>query len=284
MFKISVFTVMIPDLTPEAGAQALKEHGYAGVEWRVHNGPVDTNKAPAFWANNFCTLPLTPEGPRRGKAAADAAGLEMPGLGTYIDVGEMEAVEQALEFAKITGAHNVRVNPGRWPDPDGLSYAESYERAKAFLANCEALAKRAGKRIIAEMHHGTITCSASLSHRLVSHFNPDYIGVLHDAGNCVHEGFEDYDLGIQLLGPYLAHVHIKNAKYAAPAGGSDVWVAKWSALDDGVVNWDNLFGALKKANYSGWLGVEDFSATYPTAEALPNDMAFLKTAIERVYG
>jgi sugar phosphate isomerase/epimerase len=284
MFKISVFTVMIPDLTPEAGAMALKEHGYAGVEWRVHNAPVDTSKAPAFWANNYCTLPLTPEGAQQGKAAADAAGLEMPGLGTYIDAGDMESVEQAVEFARITGAHNIRVNPGRWPDPDGLSYADSFKRAQTFMANCQAQAKRAGKRIIVEMHHGTIVCSASLSHRLVSLYDPEYIGVLHDAGNCVHEGFENYDMGIQLLGPYLAHVHIKNAKYAPPASETGIWTATWSALDDGVVNWDDLFGALKKANYTGWLGVEDFSGTYPTAEALPNDIAFLQSAIERIYG
>jgi sugar phosphate isomerase/epimerase len=284
MFKISVFTVMIPDLTPEAGAQALKEHGYAGVEWRVHDGPVDTSQEPAFWANNYCTLPLTPDGARRAKAAADAAGLEMPGLGTYINVGDVTEVEKGLEFAQITGAHNVRVNPGRWPDPDGLSYAASFDRAKKFLADCQALAKQAGKRIIVEMHHGTITCSAGLAHRLVSNFDPQYIGVLHDAGNCVHEGYENYDMGIQLLGPYLAHVHIKNARYYPPEGGSGVWKARWSALEDGVVDWDELFGALKNAQYAGWLGVEDFSATYPTSEVLPHDIQFLQDAIARVYG
>lgn len=284
MFKISVFTVMIPDLLPEAAALALQANGYDGVEWRVHNGPVDADKPPAFWANNYCTLPLSREGAQRGKAAAAEAGLAMPGLGTYIDVGDMDSVEQAIEFATITGAHNIRVNPGRWPDPDGLSYAESYDRARAFLSDCEELAKRAGKRIIIEMHHGTIVCSASLSHRLVSHFDPQYIGVLHDAGNCVHEGYEDYDMGIQLLGPYLAHVHIKNARYAPPADGKGVWKAQWSALDDGVVNWENLFGALKKANYDGWLGLEDFSGTYPTQEALPQDIKFLREQIARVYG
>ena len=284
MFKISVFTVMIPDLAPEDAAQALKTHGYDGVEWRVHNGPVDTNQPPAFWSNNYCTLPLSNEGAERGKAAAEAAGLEMPGLGTYIDVGDVESVEKGMEFAKITGAHNVRVNPGRWPDPDGLSYAESYERGKKFLEQCQALAKQYGKRAIVEMHHGTITCSAALSHRLVSNFDPEYIGVLHDAGNMVHEGFENYDMGIQLLGPYLAHVHIKNARYQAPDLGSGVWKARWSALEDGVVDWGDLFGALKKANYEGWLGLEDFSGTYPTAQALPNDIKFLREQIAQVYG
>jgi sugar phosphate isomerase/epimerase len=282
MFKISVFTVMIPDLTPEQAGQALRQHGYDGVEWRVATPNFSTSQPPSFWANNFCTLAPTVEEAHRAKAIADAHNLGVPGLGTYIDVGNVAAVEQAMIFAQITGARNVRVNPGRWPDPDGLSYADSFDRAKRFLADCEALGKRTGVRTIIEMHHGTIVCSAGLSHRLVAAFDPDYIGVLHDAGNCVHEGFENYDMGIQLLGPYLAHVHIKNAAYDRPASGG-VWTSRWAPLEDGVVNWDNLFGALKKANYQGWLGIEDFSAVRPTAEALPYNLQFLKNAIDRVY-
>ncbi|MBZ0299025.1 MAG: sugar phosphate isomerase/epimerase, partial [Anaerolineae bacterium] len=209
--------------------------------------------------------------------------LGLPGLGTYIDVGNLAAVEQAMEFARICGARNIRVNPGRWPDPDGLSYAASYERAKAFLGECQALGKQSGVRTIVEMHHGTITCSAALAHRLVADFDPDYIGVLHDAGNCVYEGFENYDMGIQLLGPHLAHVHIKNAAYQRPEGGG-VWNAQWAPLEDGVVNWDNLFAALKQAGYDGWLGIEDFSAVRPTPQALNFNRKFLNDAITRVYG
>lgn len=280
MFKISVFTVMIPDLTPEEGGAALRQHGYDGVEWRVTTPQMDKSKPASFWANNWCTLGL--DEAERAKSIAAANGLGMPGLGTYIDVGDVAQVEQAMTFAKTCGVRNVRVNPGRWPDPDGLSYAHSYERGRKFLKDCEALGKQYGVRAIVEMHHGTITCSAGLSQHLVSGFDPDYIGVLHDAGNCVHEGFENYDMALQVLGPYLAHVHIKNAAYDQPANGG-VWKSRWSPLEDGVVNWDNLFGALKKAHYDGWLGIEDFSAVRPTAEALPYNLQFLKDAIARVY-
>jgi sugar phosphate isomerase/epimerase len=280
MFKFSVFTVMIPDLTPEEAGAALKQHGYDGVEWRVTTPRMDKNQPPSFWANNFCTLGL--DEAERAKAIASANGLGMPGLGTYIDVGDMAAVEQAMQFAKTCGVRNVRVNPGRWPDPDGLSYASSYERARRFLKDCEVMGKQYGVRAIVEMHHGTITCSAGLSHHLVAGFDPDCIGVLHDAGNCVHEGFENYDMAIQLLGPYLAHVHIKNAAYDRPGSGG-VWKSRWSPLEDGVVDWDNLFSALKNAHYEGWLGVEDFSAVRPTHEALPYNLAFLKDVINRVY-
>ena len=200
MYKISVFTVMIADLSPEETAQALKQHGYDGVEWRVKDGPLDRNQAPAFWANNFSTLPLNAEGAQRAKAAAESAGLAIPGIGTYIDVGDLDMVERALEFARVSGAHNVRVHPGAWPDPDGLSYAASFERARLFLAECEAMSKRDGRRVVIEMHHRTIACSASLCRSLVEGYDPEHIGVIHDAGNGVQEGFEDYDMSFQIPG------------------------------------------------------------------------------------
>ena len=63
-----------------------------------------------------------------------------------------------------------------------------------------------------------------------------------------------------------------------------MWEAQWSALENGVVNWDKLFSALKKANYQGWLGLEDFSGAHPTAQALAHDMEFLKATVTRVQG
>ncbi|GIX08239.1 MAG: hypothetical protein KatS3mg115_2642 [Candidatus Poribacteria bacterium] len=49
-------------------------------------------------------------------------------------------------------------------------------------------------------------------------FRPEQVGVIHDAGNMVHEGFENYQMGCELLGPYLAHVHVKNAAWVREAG------------------------------------------------------------------
>lgn len=284
MFNISVFTVMLPELTPEEGAAALQRHGYAGVEWRVSDESRPTGSAArlAYWGANRCTLPLNEESAVRARDVAAAHGLTIPGLGTYIDVGDLESTERAMRFAQTCGARNVRVNPGRWPDADDLSYADSFARAMRFLEGCQELARQYNVRAIVELHHGTITCSASLAQRLVAPFDPDFIGVLHDAGNMAREGYEDYDLGFQVLGPWLAHVHVKNARYDAPEGGG-VWQAEWSPLEDGVVDWGALFSALKRAGYEGWLGIEDFSAARPVDEALRYNIDFLNAAIARVF-
>lgn len=283
MFQLSVFTVMLPEMTPEEAAPALQRHGYAGVEWRVMDpeGRRDMAGRRAFQDANRCTLPLNEAGARLAKALADAAGLAIPSLGTYIGVGDLQLTERAMRFARHCGARNIRVNPGRWPDPDGLIYDDSFARATRFLSDCQALSRQYGIRAIVETHHGTITCSASLAQRLVAPFDPDCIGVLHDAGNMVHEGYEHYDLALQLLGPWLAHVHIKNARHFPPEAGAGLWQAHWSPLEDGAVAWDALFAALRRVGYSGWLGIEDFSAARPTEQALAHNLQFLQAAIAR---
>jgi sugar phosphate isomerase/epimerase len=37
--KVGVFTVGLPDLTPEEAVRELKDAGYDGVEWRVTRVP-----------------------------------------------------------------------------------------------------------------------------------------------------------------------------------------------------------------------------------------------------
>ena len=83
--KISVFTVMLPDLTPEQAAQALQTSGYDGVEWRVTRVPPERqHEPPSYWGNNLCTLAPTEADAHRARLLADAAGLAIPSLGTYI--------------------------------------------------------------------------------------------------------------------------------------------------------------------------------------------------------
>jgi sugar phosphate isomerase/epimerase len=270
-----VFTVMLPDMLPEEAAQAMKAAGYAGVEWRVKSTPESVRaEAPSFWGNNLCTFAPTTAAAEQARDIAQANGLAIPGLGTYIDVGDVAAVEQAMALARICGAGQVRVGAGHWP-AEG-SYAASFTRARTFLGETQALAKQYGVKAVIEIHHRTIVPSATLAHRLVSGLDPDYVGVIHDAGNMVYEGFEEYRLGLELLGPYLAHVHLKNAAWQRPVAGG-IWRATWTPFEDGVVDWPALFAALRAVGYEGWLGIEDFSQAWPSGEALVFNYQFVRS-------
>jgi sugar phosphate isomerase/epimerase len=274
--KVGVFTVGLPDLTPEKAVRELKEAGYDGVEWRVTHVPESVrSEEPSFWGNNLCTLEPTQEDASRARTLSEEAGLAVAGLGTYIEVGDLEATEGAMRFARTAGAERIRVGVGKAGDG---SYWGMFDAAKRFLMGVEALSGEHQVKAVVEIHHGTICPSASLAHRLVSDFDPERIGVIFDPGNMAQEGFEDYRIGLELLGSHLAHVHLKNAAFDRPEGGG-VWKPLWSPLEDGVVDFDRLFAALGGIGYDGWLVVEDFSGARPSREALRHNLKVIRDLI-----
>lgn len=276
--KFGVFTVMLPDLSPEEAVTALAQSGYDGIEWRVT--AVDTTRRkeqPSFWGNNLCTLEPTLENADRARRLAQEAGLELTNLGTYLSPADLTIVEKAMQFAERASAPSLRVNA----EPYNGDYHAAFERSLEFYREVETLSKRYKVRALVETHQGLITPSASLAHRFVSHFEPEHVGVICDPGNMVLEGFETYLMGLQLLGPYLAHVHVKNAAFVRPDKGG-VWQPRWMPLEDGVVNLKEVLRSLLKVGYDGWLVMEDFSSARGSLEALTHNITFIKNLLAEV--
>jgi len=71
----------------------------------------------------------------------------------------------------------------------------------------------------------------------------------------VIEGKEDWEYGIELLRTHLANVHIKNASWVRQAGN---WTWQWDGLQQGMVEWPQLFRLLAARGYRGMLSMEDF--------------------------
>jgi sugar phosphate isomerase/epimerase len=274
--KFAVFTVMLPDLSPEEAVKALARAGYDGVEWRVTTiDPQRRNEVPSFWGNNFCTLEPTLENAKRVRHLAQDSGLELTNLGTYLGPGDLEAVKRAMRFAERAGAPSLRVNAASYTG----DYAGDFARSLEFYREVEELAKRYKVRALVETHQGLITPSASLAQRFVSHFDPAYVGVIYDPGNMVLEGFESHLMGLQLLGPYLAHVHLKNATYTRSNG---LWQPRWMPLEDGVVDFKKVLQSLIEVGYDGWLVMEDFSSARSSLEALTHNLSFIKNLLAEV--
>ena len=268
-----VFTVMLPDLTPEEAGVELAAAGYQGVEWRVTTVPDDVRcELPSFWRNNLCTLAPNTADAERARVLAVQNRLAIPNLGTYIDVGDLAAVECAMRFATLAGAPSIRVGVARTQAPG--SHALRFGQTVDFLAAVADLARKIGIKALIEMHHGTLAASASAAFRLVERYDPAHIGVIYDCGNMVYEGHEEYRCGLETLGAYLGHVHVKNAAFERPAAGG-VWQPRWAPLRDGVVDFAALFAALRAVGYDGWIVVEDFSQAYPSRVSLRENLAFL---------
>ncbi|WP_136608589.1 sugar phosphate isomerase/epimerase family protein [Paenibacillus dokdonensis] len=278
--KLSVFTVVTPDLTPEELVKAAREAGLDGVEWRFKEVPKDVNgEKPSFWGNNLCSIDPSLSEPEmlKYKEITEAGGLEVVSVTPYLNEMNLDATEHVFHTARLLGAKMIRVGAASY---DGTgSYPELYETTVRYLKEAERMAKQYGVKGIVETHHRTIAPSASLAHRLVSHCDPDHIGVLFDPGNMVHEGYENFRLGMQLLGPYLAHVHVKNARWVQDGqreDGTANWRSEWAPMREGIINFGSLLRDLKSVGYDGYLGIEDFSGQYASGELLKQFGEFMR--------
>lgn len=278
--KLSLFTAAAPDLEPEPTAQLLAEQGWDGVEWRVTDQrPADQ---PGFWAGNRATWPLTglEDSLDEIRRVTDAAGLEISGIGGYVRCTDHEGVERMLSATAKLGAPRVRVTvPGVQP---GESYREVFARARDDYAFVADRAGELGVQALVELHHGTITASASAAFRLLDGLDPEAVGVIHDLGNLLFEGQENPRWAFDLLGPYLAHVHVKNGVWR-PTGTDEAgvthWEHGWATLRGGIADVADYVDALKEHGYDGWITCEDFSTELPQTERLADDLAYLRSLL-----
>ncbi|MDD5305190.1 MAG: sugar phosphate isomerase/epimerase [Elusimicrobia bacterium] len=277
--KVSVCSLILPEFTFEEQVGMLRDFGYDGIEIRVCDiAPEHRDKPYSNWGNHKDPIGpsnLAASAPRL-KSAAAAVGVEICALGTYVNLRDPAGFDAIAASAVELGARMVRVN---LPWYDGREpYDALLELATAGLETVEASAKRHGVKAVLEIHHGSIAPSASAARRLLEGFDPEAAGAILDPGNMVHEGFESWAKGMDILGPYLAHVHVKNATWVLkdkPAGGPFVWEPRTARLREGHANWRAILTALRAAGYEGWYSIEDF-ADMQTREKLEDDLAFLK--------
>jgi sugar phosphate isomerase/epimerase len=284
--KLSVFTASTPDWTAQEAAQTLAAQGWDGVEWRI----VDQGDAaePGFWAGNRTTWPLTgleDALPELVRVTKDA-GLQVSGLGGYAAAADHENAERMLRAAAFVaesglGHGKVRVT---MPRQDSGSARELVARTRDDLAWVAERAAALGVTALVELHHETISPSASAALRLIEGLDPAAVGVIHDLGNLVIEGWENPAFAFDLLGPYLAHVHVKNAVFAVtgePADGSGgvAWRNEWAPLREGQGDVLGYLRALVAAGYDGWITLEDFSTERPLAERTADNLAYMSALL-----
>jgi sugar phosphate isomerase/epimerase len=279
--RYSYATVALPDLSPERAVEELALAGYRGVEWKVGDSPgVSRSSAPGFVHGNRCTLAPGTADCERIRNLCAQAGLTIVGLCPYLQVGDTRGLSDMFDMALAIGAPQIRLQAPR-TDAGDFRYHDLAGATVAYLAAAERLGQRTDVRLVVETHHHTIAPSASLAHRLVSRFDPGVIGVIYDVGNLIWEGYEDYQLGLQILGRYLHHVHLKNAAPAPTA--TTAWPYAWSPLDRGLVPVPRVLDLLRRAGYSGWISLEDLSTERHPLAALRHNAAVLAAMPEAAW-
>ncbi|MDI7278026.1 MAG: sugar phosphate isomerase/epimerase family protein [Anaerolineae bacterium] len=278
--RISVFTVCMPEYSLQETVDLLGRLGYDGVEWRVQRiDPALADEPPSFWRHNRSTVDLSTiveEAPAL-RELARGAGLEVPCLATYIPCQDEESAERVMRAATMLGAPMVRLGVPRYDRT--RPYPELYAEARRHLQAVSRLAAAYGVRVLVEIHMGTIIPSAGLAHRLLDGLDPELVGAIYDPGNMICEGYEAWRMGMELLGPYLAHVHVKNYAWQAgeeDAAGTQHWAPGPAPLARGMVDWGEVIADLRAVGYQGYLSLEDFDTTAGTAEKLAADIDYLR--------
>jgi sugar phosphate isomerase/epimerase len=157
-----------------------------------------------------------------------------------------DRLRRPIEMAVVLGVRSVRVHAPRWAggDPDGI--VES-------VGTCAELCGAAGLKLLLEVAPGTAIPSPDLVRKVIAAHPSGLVGALYDPGNMVIEGNLAPELAVRLLGPRLAHVHVKNVSWMRARGK---WRWRHAALGAGLVDWAAVFDALRGAGYSGWLSID----------------------------
>lgn len=292
--KFGVFTVCMPEYDIEASIRLLAELGYDGVEFCVREPAEETPEGLAthepshehypsrYWALNKSILDVNNvlEDSLRAKELCDELGLTIYGLSGYTSLSDLEELGATFEAANAVGAAFVRVGREAYrPEESDLTYSEAFDQYREQLKTVEDLAREYEVKAVLEIHHDSLIPSASAARRALEGLDPAYVGVIFDPGNMVFEGYERYLNGLDLLGDYVAHVHVKNAAMEPgerDANGVLEYLRTQKPLPDGTVNFTDLFNDLRTFGYDGPICVEDFSNDSPTREKLEANLAFMK--------
>jgi sugar phosphate isomerase/epimerase len=238
--KFSVQTAVLPELTREQVVQKLSAHGYDGVEWRVHD---DYHIPPRELVARASEI----------RKLVDAHDLEVSCLTGYAPITDLEQQRWFAEACARLGCPRYR--PGAVIYDGTRNYQELYQATVDALGQLiDAIAPWHVKPVI-ETHFGTIAPSASLAFRLVEHFEPARIGVNYDPANLIIEGREAWQMGLELLGPYLDYVHAKNIGWVREQGR---WRWVFAAMAEGQVEWAEVMRALRAGGYQGYVAFENF--------------------------
>jgi sugar phosphate isomerase/epimerase len=258
-WRLAVHSDMVRELPPATGLRLASDHGYAG----------------AFWATRS-------EGELAAvRAAVVESNVTITCLGFDLEASETVDPTRAVELADSVGAAAISVCATPMQASSFIQDAldRTLRRCAAYV---DAGAPR-GVKVLVHQHWGTLAASASQLRRIVQEFDPARLGCVYDAGSMTIEGYEDYRIGLEILGSYVADVHIANTRHF-PSAERTVWEWEWSPLSDGLLDMQKLARALRRAGYDGWLTIADRTTGGSVERVLDSDRRIVQQATTDVEG
>ncbi len=161
------------------------------------------------------------------------------------------------------------------------SWWEIFKLARDSLPFLETLSNETGIRFVFETHGGALTASSLSAIKLLEGFSAENFGIIYDPTNNIIEGNMRPRSDVEVLGDYLAYVHAKNCipyfeKEIVDYGVKRMcWRYRVTSPSVGMLDWLEVFFALKLAGYDGWISSEEYFTSEPI-EILKQEIGFLK--------
>ena len=269
-----LFTDNLADLNIREVCRSVKKAGFDGLDLTLRQGGH-----------------VLPENAERGLAAAhetaDQEGVTIPMVSTGIT-----AADDPFAESVIAAAH-FRIRSfklGYWRYQPFGNLTKQLDEARRKLEGIVALTRRYHVRPCLHAHSGPILSNGPLLYLLLKDFSPDDVGAYVDPMHMTLEGgLNGWEMGLDLLAPWLALVGLKNFRWleaGRDSHGQMRFRYQHVPLADGQAPLPEFMGYLKQLKYDG---VVSFHSEYrggtswrqlTTAELLAQsakDLTYLKS-------
>ena len=256
----------------------------------IQGGPVSRREPEDFCALmascgisgvEVCTGPRGAQDPEaleaylaRWDQATAEAGMEISSVNCSLQPDRREDIALIFRAAAERGLGIVKVDVSSYDVRD--PYEPLLATARENWAALAPLAREYGVKAVAEVHPKIVCHSPSAMRRMLDGLDPTWVGAIYDPGNMVFEGWEDPWEAVDILGPYLAHLHVKNLGWRRTAEGK--WECPCTALTEGQVDWREVCRQLARVGYEGWGILEFLTEEMDCAEWIRRDVEALEEA------
>lgn len=240
--KVSFMTFACPTWPLEAVLNAAETHGYHGIEFRT-----DADHAHGV------EVKASAEERGRIRRELERRGIAACCLATSLQFISDQAVRDAparVELAAQLGCPALRVFCG--PRPEGMSHADMIARTADHLRQAAEKTAPANIQYWLETHDSL--CKAADVAAVVRRVNHPRVGINYDNMHPFRQG-EDLATTVAALGGMVRHTHFHDAV-------RDPEVMKITPLGEGDLPMDEMFAALVKMGFTGYLSGEWFGEMY----------------------
>ncbi len=268
-FRYSVNTNSLPKgMSISEKVKLVSKIGFEGIEWG---------------------LPKIEEAKKIAKEMVKITKEEGLVILSFLNAGPFWKKELLIRWSELAAENGV--NQMRVSTPwIAFNYQESlhqketasdlFLRMKEKLYQAIEIGKQYKVKYLLETHMGSLLASPFAAKEFLKGLEEKYVGIIYDPANTAVEGGYRPKASVEFLGKYLSYLHAKNIIWINQGSTQDkpvrtIWNWQVCSLSEGLVDYVEVFFALKVTNWSGWISLEEFFSNEPE-KALKSGLDFLK--------